>query len=201
MFRLGKAATLLGVRPETIRQWERAGKIRVVWITGRQPERRVPLSEVLRLKHDTLPGLTVLYARVSGTGQKDDLARQGQRLRLARPHPEVQLISDIGSGLNSRRHGLSQLMALVEAGQVREVVIEHRERLSRLGVEYLEAFFRAHQVRLTVLEEDAVLAGQAEMVQDFIDLIASFSGRLYGRRSAAHRSLMQSVQAHIGAHA
>ena len=46
-YRIGEAAELLGVRVETIRRWERAGKIKVRRTGGRQ--RVVPAAEVARL--------------------------------------------------------------------------------------------------------------------------------------------------------
>ncbi|MFA5890674.1 MAG: helix-turn-helix transcriptional regulator [Actinomycetota bacterium] len=46
-YRIGEAAALLGVRAETIRRWERAGKIRTLRTTGGQ--RLIPAPEVARL--------------------------------------------------------------------------------------------------------------------------------------------------------
>jgi molybdopterin-binding protein len=46
-YRIGEAAKLLGVRVETIRRWDRAGRIRLQRTTGRQ--RLVPAAEVARL--------------------------------------------------------------------------------------------------------------------------------------------------------
>jgi molybdopterin-binding protein len=46
-YRVGEAATALGVRAETLRRWERAGKLRTVRTTGGQ--RRIPAAELARL--------------------------------------------------------------------------------------------------------------------------------------------------------
>jgi molybdopterin-binding protein len=46
-YRIGEAARLLGVRVETLRRWERDGKIRTVRTSGGQ--REVPAGEVARL--------------------------------------------------------------------------------------------------------------------------------------------------------
>jgi molybdopterin-binding protein len=46
-YRIGEAANLLGVRVETLRRWERAGKIRLRRTKGGQ--REVPVPEVARL--------------------------------------------------------------------------------------------------------------------------------------------------------
>jgi molybdopterin-binding protein len=46
-YRIGEAAELLGVRVETLRRWERDGKLRTTRTSGGQ--RRVPATEVARL--------------------------------------------------------------------------------------------------------------------------------------------------------
>lgn len=46
-YRIGEAADLLGVRVETIRRWERQGRIRAIRSPGGQ--RLIPASEVSRL--------------------------------------------------------------------------------------------------------------------------------------------------------
>lgn len=46
-YRIGEAAAVLGVRVETLRRWERDGKVRAVRTARGQ--RRIPTSEVARL--------------------------------------------------------------------------------------------------------------------------------------------------------
>jgi molybdopterin-binding protein len=46
-YRIGQAAEALGVRVETLRRWERDGRLRTVRTAGGQ--RRVPAAEVARL--------------------------------------------------------------------------------------------------------------------------------------------------------
>ncbi len=46
-YRIGEAAAALGVRVETLRRWEREGRLRAIRTPGGQ--RRIPASEVARL--------------------------------------------------------------------------------------------------------------------------------------------------------
>jgi molybdopterin-binding protein len=46
-YRIGEAAAALGVRVETVRRWERDGKVRTIRTAGGQ--RRVPAAEIARL--------------------------------------------------------------------------------------------------------------------------------------------------------
>ena len=52
-YRIGEAAELLGVRVETLRRWERDGKMRTTRTPGGQ--RSVPAAEVARLISDRQP--------------------------------------------------------------------------------------------------------------------------------------------------
>lgn len=64
-------------------------------------------------------------------------------------------------------------------------MVEHRERLARLGVEYVEAALAAEGRRLVVVEEREV---NDELVGDITEVLTSMCARLYGRRSAKRRA-------------
>jgi len=94
----------------------------------------------------------------------------------------VEVVTEIGSGLNGHRKHLIRLLA---DPTVRRLVVEHRDRLARFGVEYLEAALKA-QGREVVFAE----AGEQKLdiVQDFIDVVTSMCARIYGRRAAGNRA-------------
>jgi len=52
-YRIGEAADLLGVRVETLRRWEREGKLRTERTPGGQ--RRIPAAEIARLLAEHRP--------------------------------------------------------------------------------------------------------------------------------------------------
>jgi putative resolvase len=70
LLRVGAAAHELGLHPITVRRWIKAGRIQVVQV-GR--EVRIPRSEIERIVGSIDGRLLVLYGRVSGRGQLDDL--------------------------------------------------------------------------------------------------------------------------------
>jgi excisionase family DNA binding protein len=79
---LREACRRLGVHPNTLRKWDREGKISVVRTVG---GRRIPQSEVERLMGFVKPDASrkaVIYVRVSSHDQKQkgDLERQKQSL-------------------------------------------------------------------------------------------------------------------------
>ena len=198
LVRVGVAARYLGLHPMTVRRWIDAGKIQAVQM-GR--EARIPMSEIERLLGEQPSGTVALYGRVSGHGQKADLARQIEVLQdwadTERPGRDITVISDIGSGLNANRKGLQRLIKLAQERRIVEVVVTYPDRLSRFGVEYLEALLLTCSVRLTVLHQAEKVEAEQELADDLIALVASFAGRLYGRRSQKSRELVACVKTKV----
>ena len=196
LLRVGAAAHELGLHPMTVRRWIKAGRIQVVQV-GR--EVRVPRSEIERIVGSIDGRLLVLYGRVSKHGQKDDLETQLERLqtwaKTERPGQEMQVLSDIGSGLKAGRRHLQRLLKLVCEDKVAEVVITYEDRLTRFGQEFLETLFSCFDVKLTVLEPGEEKTPEQELSDDLLALITSFSGRLYGMRSQKQKELLQCAQA------
>lgn len=198
LLRVGRAAHELGLHPLTVRKWIKAGKIAAIRVGN---EARIPRSEIERLAGKTGGRVLVLYGRVSGYGQKDDLDTQLQRLRVwaatERRGQETLVLSDIGSGLNASRKQLQRLLKLVCEDKVGEVAITSEDRLTRFGQEYVETLFACFGVTLTVLEPGAERTPEQELTDDLLALIALFSGRLYGMRSHQQKELLKCAQAVI----
>jgi len=192
LFRVGAAAHELGWHPITVRRWIKAGRIQVVQV-GR--EMRIPRSEIERMVGVTNERLLVLYGRVSGHGQKDDLETQRERLQMwaqiERKGVDTLVLTDIGSGLKATRKQLQRLLKLVCEDKVAEVVITHEDRLTRFGQEFLETLFSCFGVKLTILDPGEEKTPEQELTADLLALIASFSGRLYGMRSHKQKELLQ----------
>ena len=197
LLRVSKAAHELGLHPFTVRKWIKQGKIQAVRIGQ---EARVPRSEIERLAGKIEDErVIVLYGRVSGAGQKEDLVTQLARLQVwakqERPGRAVEVLSDIGSGLKATRRQLQRLLKLVIDDKVAEVVIPYPDRLTRFGQEYLHILFESFGVTLTVLDAEEEKTVEQELTDDLLALIASFSGRLYGMRSHQQKDLLACAQA------
>jgi len=191
LLRSGEVAKRLGLHPLTVRRWVKEGKISAVPI-GR--EARIPITEVERLLGEQRAGIIILYARVSGHDQKEDLQRQVQQLEqwalLARTGQKTLTLTDIGSGLDTERKNLQRLLALVQDYQVAEVVVTFSDRLTRFGLSYLRSLFSGYGVTLTVLHPDDEKTPEQELTEDLLAIIASFAGRLYGLRSRKQKALL-----------
>jgi len=184
-------AKRLGLHPLTVRRWVKEGKIAAIPI-GR--EARIPITEVERLLGEQRAGLVVLYGRVRGHDQKEDLQRQVHQLEqwalIARTGQKTMTLTDIGSGLNTERKNLQRLLALVQDYQVAEVVVTCSDRLTRFGLSYLRALFSGYGVTLTVLHPDEDKTPPEELTEDLLAIMASFAGRLYGLRSRKQKALL-----------
>src|SRR6266702_1089585 len=199
LLRVGVAAHELGLHPFTVRRWIKQGKIQAVRVGL---EARIPRSEIERLVGKTDERLLVLYGRVSGVGQRDDLETQLARLeqwaKTERPGVPKVVLSDIGSGLSTTRKQLTRLLKIVCEDRVGEVATTYADRLTRFGQDYLDWLFESFGVTLTILEPaGSEKTPEQELTQDLLTLIASFSGRLYGMRSHKQKELLQCAEAVI----
>jgi putative resolvase len=198
LFRVGAAANALGLHPMTMRRWIKARRIQVVQV-GR--EVRVPRSEIEWIVGTGDGRLLVLYGRVSGRGQQDDLNTQLERLQAwassERKGVETLVLSDSGSGLKAGRRQFQRLLKLVCEDRVAEIAITYEDRLTRFGQEFLETLFSCLGVTLTVLDPGLEKTPEQEWTADLLTLIASISSRLSGMRSHKQKELVKCVQAVI----
>ncbi len=130
-------------------------------------------------------GRCVVYARVSSADQKEDLDRQVGRVgewATRQGYRPDEVVKETGTGLNGDRRRLRRLVADRTVGTI---AVEHRERLSRFGFEYLEGALAGRGARILVME-----AGELEddLVRDVTGVLTSLCARLYGRRSARRRA-------------
>jgi excisionase family DNA binding protein len=189
LLRMSKAAKRLGIHPMTLRQWAIDGKIPFTWV-GR--ERRFSSVDVENMKRGSGSATSrlrqeVLYVRVSGSpGQESSLDAQEAELRATSTGEVVKVVRDRGSGLRENRPGLNRVLAMVSDGSVTVVRVTHEDRLARFGVGWLKRLFAVYGVAVEVLHPKKI-GGRDELLEDFIALVTTFAGRLYGIRSAENR--------------
>jgi predicted site-specific integrase-resolvase len=131
------------------------------------------------------PGRIALYARVSSADQKSDLERQMQRLRdyaAAKGYVVAKEVTEVASGLNDHRPKLSKLLSDPTVGTL---IVEHRDRLTRFGYEYIRQLLEAHGRHLEVLFPSDT---ENELGDDFVAVITSMAARLYGQRSSRQKA-------------
>jgi putative resolvase len=196
LYTLKEAKKLLGVTTRTIQRWDKEGKIRVVRTIGGR--RRIPESEIKRILgvKEEEERVVVGYARVSSTTQKDDLERQKQLIHSYakdKGYGEIQILSDVGSGLNENRKNFLKLLEAVAERKVSRVIVVYEDRLTRFGFETLRKMFQAFGTTIEVINSKEKTP-QEELVEDLITIVSHFAGKLYGMRSHKYKELVEGVK-------
>jgi putative resolvase len=174
-----KAAETLGLHPNTLRRLADQGKIEYIRTPGGQRIYNVNSFISNRVSLDEFNKVSVCYCRVSSAKQSDDLAKQIEYLRTT--YPEHEVISDVASSLNYKRKGLQRILELASAGELKEVVVAHKDRLGRFGFELIQQFIELNGGRLVVLNNRAV-SKETELAEDLIRIITFYTARYYGSR-------------------
>lgn len=183
------AARILGCSVKTLQRWEREGKLVPVGRTGSNRRR---YTEAQLLEHlgaspaqSAPPSRIIAYCRVSSTAQRQDLAKQRAVLEqfvAARGLAGVELIQEVGAGLNFRRKQFVALMDAIGRREVATLVLAHRDRLTRFGFEWFAHYAATQGCELLVLNQER-LSPEQEMVQDLKTIVHCFSSRLDGLRN------------------
>lgn len=182
----GKAAKILGVTVKTLQRWDRA-KTLVPAGRSHSNRRLYTLSQLRDFQGLSASGTRriVAYCRVSSRAQKPDLLNQKRVLEefvAARGLDAVEFLEEIGGGLNFKRPRFVSLMEQIGRGEVRTLVLAHRDRLTRFGYDWFEHYAKQHGCDILVLNQEH-LSPEQEMVEDLMTIVHCFSSRLYGLRN------------------
>src|SRR5215467_9867973 len=165
---------LIGKATKTLQRWDREGRLKAH--RSPQSNRRFythdQYLEYMGLKASEA-GKTIVYARVSTAAQKSDLANQIAALKAYCEGRQIKVdewMQDVGSGLNYKRKQFNRLLEMVELGEVRRLIIAHRDRLVRFGYGYFEAFCERHNTQILVVNGDT-LSPEQELVQDLMAIM------------------------------
>jgi predicted site-specific integrase-resolvase len=171
-----------------LHRWLKDGKLTEHRTAG--GHRRYDRAEIEKLLSIS-DGITVtekdgaLYARVSPQKQAENLTRQHERLIEAcgeRGYRIVLDCSEIASGLNDNRRQFFTIRDAACKGEIKKVVVEHRDRLTRFGFRTIERFFNGVGCRVEVLGELEGKSEHEELGEDMLTIIVRFSSRIYGAR-------------------
>ena len=183
---VGEMAARLGVHPQTLRRWGREGHLPETSRTSGNHRR-------YEVKAPEKSGACLGYARVSSHDQKNDLKTQEEAIRSESAkagHPVCDVITDIGSGMNTKKRGFLKLVGMILAGKVRHLVLLHRDRLLRFGADLVFLVCRTMGVRVTILHDTPDRSPMEQLAGDLVEIIETngvFSSKLYGMRSHQNR--------------
>lgn len=177
--KLSDYAKQQGVHYRTALRWFHDGKL-----TGRQLDTGTILIDLPVEVKST--DRIVVYARVSSSENKSNLDAQADRLVnycMAKGWQVHQIIKEVGSGVND---GRQKFIELLGDTTVTKIVVEHKDRATRFGFNYIETLLKAQgrQIEVVNLADN----GKEDLMQDLVSIIYSFSARMYGQRRAKRKT-------------
>ena len=197
MYSIGEFAKKIGVTIQTLREWDKSGKLK--------PEYRSKgnhryysdnqLNELLQ-KRSPKNRINVGYVRVSSNHQKEDLERQYElmELFLAKQGKEFKIIKDIGSKINYDKKGLKELLKLIATNQCDTIFVLHEDRLVRFGYELITEFAELHNTKIVIINKDDEKTDEEEFVEDILNIIHVFSCKLNGKRSHINKKIIKELE-------
>jgi putative resolvase len=149
----------------------------------------IKVEQVGRLLYVILPNTdrlkTIGYARVSSHDLKGQLKTQEERLWAYAGRNKIILddvVSEVASGLDDNRKKLNSLLSDPDVGYI---LVEHRERLARFGVNMIDAALKSRGGGVIVIDDAEI---EDDLMRDMTDVLTSFCARLYDKRSARNRA-------------
>ena len=193
-----KVASILGVTPQTLRQWDANGYFIPAqrrgngyrYYTKEQVEQFAEQFNTIKNKNR----INIGYCRVSTNKQKDDLSCQVENVELYLKSLKTpyQIIKDVGSGINYNKKGLCELLELICKNKVDTVYVLYKDRLVRFGFEIIQKVAELHNTQIVVLDNEDKTREQ-ELVEDLMQIITVFSCKLHGKRASKTKQLMKDL--------
>ncbi len=162
-----------------------AKKLGVTWRTAYNHFQQGKISGAYQLATGTIivPDIVepkceciIVYARVSSSENKSNLDSQADRCVQfcnAKGWVVSEVVKECASGLNDSR---PKLQKILKERKATRLVVEHKDRLTRFGFEYIKTLFDCEIIIINPVEDKDAL------MQDFVSLVTSFCARLYGQR-------------------
>ena len=194
--KIGEAARILGVTPQTLRRWEQTKQLMPDRVTE-GGTRYYDLDVLIGIPSHKESSLTYAYARVSSHDQKNDLGRQKELLSTycAARGWSYEVIADLGSGMNYKKHGLKKLIDAILSRKIVRLVLTHKDRLLRFGAELIFTLCEIHHIEVVIINQGEESSFEEDLAKDVLEIITVFAARLYGARS--HKSVFDPASKHF----
>ncbi len=179
--KIGEAKKITGLQISTLRKYADENKIQSYKTpTGQRMFNKQSLQNLSNHNKTVKEKTKIIYCRVSTKKQSDDLDRQIEFMRSK--FPSHILITDIGSGINWKRKGLKTILEQSMLGNVSEVVVAHRDRLSRFAFELIEWICMQNNTKIIVLDREEAHSSEQDLAEDIMSIITVFAAREHGQR-------------------
>lgn len=186
---VGEASSITGIESQTIRKM--ADNASFTCYRTPSQQRRINLQSLQEFISNSISSQNIsevsrkniLYARVSSKKQMDNLSRQVEFLKRARPEfSDYELISDVASGINFKRKGPSTILDMCLHGTIGNIAVAHKDRLCRFGFELINKLVQKSGGNIIVLNENENKSNEQELSEDLLSIVQIFCCRQMGKR-------------------
>jgi putative resolvase len=175
-----------GITYRTAFSWFQAGKI---------PHKVEQMPTGTIIVHENIESnrkkFVVIYSRVSTYERKDCLIGQVDRCTTFANGKGLEInkvYKEIASGMNDKR---TKLMKLLDTKPT-HIIVEHKDRLTRFGFNYLEKLLNQQGCQILVLNRDN--EDETDLMKDLVSIITSFCCRLYGMRRGKNKAQIMKAE-------
>ena len=185
LMKLSEVAKCLGISKRTLYNWKKSGKISFEKIGSMNYIKYTDYCDLAHIQIEKKEKV-VIYCRVSSTQNKENLETQAKRLTeycMAKGYQIYDIVKEFGSGINDSRPKLNKLL---QNGDFTKLVVEHKDRLTRIGFNYLKMFLEKENKIIEVVNN--VETDKEDLVQDFVSIITSYCARIYGKRRTKRKT-------------
>lgn len=201
--RCKQAGRILGVTGQTVRRWTNEGKLPYrIAASGHRIFDEDEITKIAKAANGEIdkPKPLWFYAR-SSSGNDVTTATQLKKLEASYGSPD-KTYQDAASGLNENRQKLNQMLRDLKQSGGARIAITNKDRLTRFGYRHLVELIEAYGGEVLLLDDDETKEPQEVLMQDFMSLLASFSGKFYRLRGwEQQRQLLAKAEGEINARA
>lgn len=171
------------INATTLKNWKDSGKLKVKVFSSKKI-----LYDIDSLETDEQQNRkNVIYARVSNTKQSEDLQKQIELIKnycISNGIEISNIYSDIASGMNENRKEFNIMLDEILNGNINNVYIAFKDRLTRFGFDYFKQIFEKFNTKIIVVDnfENSSQTFQDELTNDLISIIHHYSMKLYSNR-------------------
>lgn len=177
-----KFAEKLGVTTQTLRIWDKSGKLKPVYRSesGYRYYSDEQLAQCTGIK-PVEEKLVVGYCRAGSQGYAlEDQVNSVRQYCIAKGY-SFKIITDTGSGVDYTKSGLQELLTLIMTNQVSKVVVLYRGTLASYGYELINTICSLHSVDVEIIDNTEEVE-QQELIDDLIQIVTDFNSRLTDRQ-------------------
>ena len=193
-----KASKNYGVSAQLFRKWEGEGHIKSLRTPGNVRMFAIAdIEQILSIDSTSVASKVssqqtknFIYCRVSSRKQSNDLVRQSEYLQSV--YPQHTVISDICSGINFTRKGLSTILDAAMQGIIGEVVVAYKDRLARFGFELIEQIIQKGGGKVVILNNNIYKSSEQELAEDLLAIIHVFNCKQMGKRRYSTKNIESS---------